>query len=29
LFTESDGSVWFKSTEFGDDKDRVVKKKWR
>lgn len=23
---ESDGAVWFKSTEFGDDKDRVVMK---
>ncbi len=23
---ESEGAVWFKSTEFGDDKDRVVKK---
>lgn len=24
---EKDGAVWFKSTEFGDDKDRVVIKK--
>jgi len=23
---EKDGAVWFKSTEFGDDKDRVVVK---
>ena len=23
---EKDGAVWFKSTDFGDDKDRVVKK---
>lgn len=23
---ESDGSIWFKSTNWGDDKDRVVKK---
>lgn len=23
---KSDGALWFKSTEFGDDKDRVVKK---
>ena len=23
---EKDGAVWFKSTEFGDDKDRVLKK---
>jgi arginyl-tRNA synthetase len=23
---ESEGAVWFKSTEFGDDKDRVVRK---
>ncbi len=23
---EKDGALWFKSTEFGDDKDRVVKK---
>ncbi len=23
---ESEGALWFKSTEFGDDKDRVVKK---
>lgn len=23
---EEDGATWFKSTEFGDDKDRVVKK---
>jgi len=24
---EADGALWFKSTEFGDDKDRVLKKK--
>jgi len=24
---ESDGALWFKSTEFGDDKDRVIRKK--
>ncbi len=23
---ESEGALWFKSTEFGDDKDRVVKR---
>lgn len=23
---EKDGAIWFKSTEFGDDKDRVVKR---
>jgi len=23
---ESDGAIWFKTTEFGDDKDRVLKK---
>lgn len=23
---EKDGAIWFKSTEFGDDKDRVLKK---
>jgi arginyl-tRNA synthetase len=23
---ESEGALWFKSTEFGDDKDRVIKK---
>lgn len=23
---EQDGAIWFKSTEFGDDKDRVLKK---
>ncbi len=27
LVYEKDGALWFKSTEFGDDKDRVVKKK--
>jgi arginyl-tRNA synthetase len=26
LAYESEGALWFKSTEFGDDKDRVVKK---
>lgn len=26
LAYEKDGAVWFKSTEFGDDKDRVLKK---
>ncbi|MBN2755058.1 MAG: arginine--tRNA ligase [Candidatus Goldbacteria bacterium] len=26
LFKEEEGAVWFKTTEFGDDKDRVVKK---
>lgn len=26
LVYEKDGALWFKSTEFGDDKDRVVKK---
>lgn len=26
LIYESEGAVWFKSTEFGDDKDRVVRK---
>ncbi|KKP24685.1 MAG: Arginine-tRNA ligase [candidate division TM6 bacterium GW2011_GWF2_28_16] len=26
LIYEQDGALWFKSTEFGDDKDRVVKK---
>jgi arginyl-tRNA synthetase len=26
LVYESDGALWFKSTQFGDDKDRVVKK---
>ncbi len=25
-FYEKDGALWFKSTDFGDDKDRVVKK---
>ncbi|RXD24926.1 arginine--tRNA ligase, partial [Acinetobacter baumannii] len=23
---EEDGAVWFRSTDFGDDKDRVLKK---
>ena len=27
LFYDSEDAVWFKTTEFGDDKDRVVKKK--
>jgi len=27
LLYEKDGAVWFKTTEFGDDKDRVVIKK--
>ncbi len=26
LAYERDGALWFKSTEFGDDKDRVIKK---
>ena len=26
LAFEQDGAVWFKTTEFGDDKDRVIKK---
>ncbi|OGX43110.1 MAG: arginine--tRNA ligase [Omnitrophica WOR_2 bacterium RIFCSPLOWO2_12_FULL_51_24] len=26
LLYEAEGALWFKSTEFGDDKDRVVKK---
>lgn len=26
LLYEKDGALWFKSTEFGDDKDRVVRK---
>ncbi|MCB9493640.1 MAG: arginine--tRNA ligase [Epsilonproteobacteria bacterium] len=26
LMYEKDGALWFKSSEFGDDKDRVVKK---
>lgn len=26
LIYESEGAVWFKSTQFGDDKDRVVRK---
>ena len=26
LVYEQDGALWFKSTQFGDDKDRVVKK---
>lgn len=26
LLFESDGAIWFKTTAFGDDKDRVVKK---
>ncbi len=26
LLYETDGATWFKTTEFGDDKDRVVKK---
>lgn len=26
LIYEKEGALWFKSTEFGDDKDRVVKK---
>lgn len=26
LIYEKDGALWFKSTQFGDDKDRVVKK---
>jgi len=26
LLKEEEGAVWFKTTEFGDDKDRVVKK---
>ncbi|MFA6356051.1 MAG: arginine--tRNA ligase, partial [Candidatus Omnitrophota bacterium] len=26
LLYESEGALWFKSTQFGDDKDRVVKK---
>jgi arginyl-tRNA synthetase len=24
---EKDGNIWFKSTEFGDEKDRVVKRR--
>ncbi len=27
LVYEQDGALWFKSTEFGDDKDRVIRKK--
>ena len=27
LVYEQDGALWFKSTQFGDDKDRVLKKK--
>ncbi|OQX83538.1 MAG: arginine--tRNA ligase [Candidatus Omnitrophica bacterium 4484_49] len=27
LIYEKDGALWFKSTEFGDDQDRVVKRK--
>jgi arginyl-tRNA synthetase len=27
LFYEKEDAVWFRTTEFGDDKDRVVKKK--
>ncbi|KPK40392.1 MAG: hypothetical protein AMJ78_07245 [Omnitrophica WOR_2 bacterium SM23_29] len=27
LLYESEGAIWFKSTAFGDDKDRVVKKR--
>ena len=27
LFYEKEGAIWFKTTEFGDDKDRVVRKK--
>ncbi len=27
LLYEDDGAVWFKSTKFGDDKDRVLRKK--
>ena len=26
LAYEKDGAIWFKATEFGDDKDRVIKK---
>ena len=26
LIYEKDGALWFKATEFGDDKDRVIKK---
>jgi arginyl-tRNA synthetase len=26
LFFEQEGAVWFRTTDFGDDKDRVVKK---
>lgn len=26
LYTTDDGALWFKSTAFGDDKDRVIKK---
>jgi arginyl-tRNA synthetase len=26
LYTTDDGALWFRSTEFGDDKDRVLKK---
>ena len=26
LYTTEDGNVWFKSTDFGDEKDRVVKR---
>lgn len=26
LYTTADGNVWFKSTDFGDEKDRVVKR---
>ncbi len=27
LLYEKDGALWFKATEFGDDKDRVIKKR--
>lgn len=27
LVYEADGALWFKSTEFGDEKDRVIRKK--
>ena len=26
-YTKKDGNIWFKSTEFGDEKDRVVKRR--
>src|SRR5438552_3317428 len=26
LLYEQDGALWFKTTQFGDDKDRVIKK---